>query len=337
MTTSAATSTLAVENLMIGLDRAKGDQPRRLVEGVSFTVERGRTLGLVGESGSGKSLTCMAIPGLLPRGVQRLGGSITVDGVELGGLASDELERVRGTEIGVVFQEPMSSLNPAFTIGDQIAARLRRHEGLSKKEARLRVVDALGAVGIPRPDLRADAYPFELSGGMSQRAMIAMAIVGRPKVLLADEPTTALDVTVQAQILTLLKKLQEELEMAIIFVSHDLGVVKEMADDIAVMYAGQMVDHGPADRVLAKPAHPYTEGLLLASRPRGAGGDGLFVIPGAPPSDPGAVAGCRFAPRCRYAAEECTAQTALRPVAAAGQSRCTRLVDLDLQGVNSHV
>lgn len=331
MIDSTATPALEVRNLSIGTS------DKRLVDGVDFSVARGRTLGVVGESGSGKSLTCMSVPGLLPRGVHRLSGSVAVDGKEVTRLRERELEHVRGTDVGVIFQEPMSSLNPAFTIGDQIDARLRRHLGLSRKEARKRTIEALSAAGIPRPDLRVRAYPFELSGGMSQRAMIAMAVVGRPKVLLADEPTTALDVTVQAQILALLKDLQAELDMAIVFVSHDLGVVKEMADDIAVMYAGQIVDHAPAADLLVSPGHPYTEGLLRASRPRSTDGAPLYVVPGAPPANPGSVPGCRFADRCRYATAACDAPTILHAASGAGGlTRCARRSDLVLEGVTFH-
>jgi oligopeptide/dipeptide ABC transporter ATP-binding protein len=329
MSASTGPAALEVRDLSIGT------ASRRLVEGVSFRVEPGRTLGLVGESGSGKSLTCMAVPDLLPRGVQRLSGTVTIGDTEVTSLSGRALERVRGTDIGVVFQESMSSLNPAFTIGDQLAARLRRHHGLSKSDAEKRTVEALASVGIPRPDLRVRAYPFQLSGGMSQRAMIAMAVVGRPKVLLADEPTTALDVTVQAQVLELLKQLQSELDMAVVFVSHDLGVIKEVADDIAVMYAGQVVDAGPADQILRAPGHPYTEGLLQASQPRGVDGGPLYVIPGAPPADPGAVSGCRFADRCPYATTVCRVEPGLRAIGPSGHSRCARIDDLQLQGVVS--
>lgn len=328
-------ATLEVEGLC--LEVGHGADTIRLVEEVSFRVESGRTLGLVGESGSGKTVTCMSVPQLLPRGVRLAGGSVRLEGRELTTLGRTELEDVRGQEIGVVFQEPMSSLNPAFTIGDQISSMLRRHQGLSRKQAWAEAVEALALVGIPRPDLRARAYPFEFSGGMSQRAMIAMAIAARPKVLLADEPTTALDVTVQAQILELFRRLQTELNMAMVFVSHDLAVVREVADDIAVMYGGQVVDQGPAERVLGSPSHPYTEGLLRASPQAAQEGGDLYVIPGAPPVLAQAMPGCRFAPRCGYVQPECESGSIPLVQVTGGASRCRRRDELSLQGVPQHV
>ena len=326
--TGPAAPTLEVEGLSVEFATAHGRV--RVVEDVSFHVAAGETVGLVGESGSGKTVTCMSIPRLLPSHA-RLEGSVRLEGCELTTLSESAMRDLRGRRIGVVFQEPSASLNPAFTISHQIESVIRRHEDVGRAVAHRRAVDLLGMVGIPRPDLRARAYPHEFSGGMAQRAMIAMALACSPSLLLADEPTTALDLTIQAQIIDLFRRLQRELGMAMIFVSHDLAVVGELADRIHVMYAAQVVESGERDDVLGAPLHPYTEGLLGAM-PRFAEADGrLRVIPGTAILAGEAPAGCRFAPRCGYAQPQCE-----RPVPLvrtdAREHRCVRADELSLRG-----
>ncbi len=324
--------TLRVANLAVEFRTAAG--PARVVDDVSFEVGVGETIGLVGESGSGKTVTCMTIPRLLPSNGRIVGGSVTLNGRELTTLSEAEMRDVRGKEIGVVFQEPSASLNPAFTIGHQISAVIRRHENATRRQARARAIDLLKLVGIPRADIRVDAHPHEFSGGMAQRAMIAMALACSPSVLLADEPTTALDVTIQAQILDLFKRLQRELGMALVFVSHDLAVVGEMADRIHVMYSSQVVEQGSRDDVLATPHHPYSEGLLSAM-PQMVDEQGrLNVISGHAASATDYALGCRFADRCRYALDVCReAPVPLEvrsPIDRA--ARCVRVDELELRG-----
>jgi oligopeptide/dipeptide ABC transporter ATP-binding protein len=311
--------TLEVRDLTITLGGAS------VVEEVSFDVAAGRTLGLVGESGAGKSLTSMAIPGLLDAIGASVRGSIRLAGRELVGLGHAEMLRVRGRQIGVVFQEPRQSFNPAFTVGEQIAETLRWHEGLSRRAAHDRAVELLQLVGIDHPHERAGDYPHAFSGGMLQRAMIAMAISCRPVLLIADEPTSALDVTVQAQILKLLKELQGSLGMAMLFVSHDMGTVAQVCDDVAVMYAGQVVECCDALDLFARPRHPYTEGLLKSVPDVRSRGEDLYSIPGGMPL-PGALpAGCRFNPRCPHVVEACrAAPVSLLPVDPGHQARCIR-------------
>jgi peptide/nickel transport system ATP-binding protein len=275
------------------------------VDGVSLAVERGTTLGLVGESGCGKSVTALSIMGLIPRPPARIvSGSIVFDGRDLAALSEPELEDVRGREIGMIFQDPMTSLNPTLTIGTQITETLRRHLGLTRTAARVRAVELLEEVHIARAAHRLDDYPHRYSGGMRQRVMIAIAVSCNPKLLIADEPTTALDVTVQAQVLDLLEELRESHEMAMIVISHDMGVVAETADDIAVMYAGQIVEQAPALELFEHPEHPYTE-ALLGALPQLAGEhvrEGrLIAIPGRPPSLVDPPPACRFAARCPHA------------------------------------
>jgi oligopeptide/dipeptide ABC transporter ATP-binding protein len=266
----------------------------RAVDGIDFFVERGEIVGVVGESGSGKSLTALALMGLLPSSARRE-GRVLWSGREL---TEPEVRRVRGREIGMVFQEPMSSLNPVYTVGFQVAEVLEEHEGLSRKEAWARAVELLDAVGIPAPAARARSYPHEISGGMRQRVMIAMATACRPKLLIADEPTTALDVTIQAQILALLRELKTELGMAILLVSHDMGVIASMADRVLVMYAGSIVETGGVARIFESPRHPYTR-LLLSSIPRiDARRTRLDAIPGTAPTPHARPSGCAFHPRC---------------------------------------
>ncbi|MBL8699721.1 MAG: ABC transporter ATP-binding protein [Alphaproteobacteria bacterium] len=310
------------------------------VDDVSLSIAAGETLALVGESGSGKSVTGLSILRLLPRGVGRIvAGSIRLrrdDGpVDLVDLDDEAMRGVRGAAIGMVFQEPMTSLNPVLTIGDQIGEPLRVHEGLAGAAARARVLAMLAAVGIPDPERRLGAYPHELSGGMRQRAMIAMALICRPRLLIADEPTTALDTTIQAQIVELLERLQRELGMAILFITHNLGLVGDMAHRVAIMYAGRLVEHGPVAEVFDRPRHPYTRGLLASvPRPgearalRRAGGR-LAAIPGHVPNLRALPAGCVFSPRCDLAADPCRAQRPpMMTIAASRGVRCLRWAEL---------
>nr|WP_175543511.1 ABC transporter ATP-binding protein [Micromonospora pattaloongensis] len=275
----------------------------RAVDGVSFAVERGRTLGIVGESGSGKSVTSLAILGLHNARRTTISGEILVAGRDVVGLPEEEVRRLRGRDMAMVFQDPLSALHPYYTVGRQIAEAYRiHHPKAGRREARQRAVDMLGRVGIPQPAKRADQYPHEFSGGMRQRAMIAMALVNDPELLIADEPTTALDVTVQAQILDLLEDLQAEFNSAIILITHDLGVVSQVADEVLVMYGGRAVEHGSAAQVLRRPQHPYTWGLLSSVPSLHGDADAdLIPITGSPPSLINLPSGCAFHPRCRYA------------------------------------
>jgi peptide/nickel transport system ATP-binding protein len=277
-----------------------------LVDAVSLSVLPGRTLCIVGESGCGKSMLSLATMGLLPQpAAQVTGGTIRLEGENILGLGTDALSKLRGDRMAMIFQEPMTSLNPAFTIGDQIAEAVVRHRGASASAARKAALAMLQRVRIPAAESRLDAFPHQLSGGMRQRAMIAMALVNEPRLLIADEPTTALDVTIQAQILRLIKDLQQENGTAVIFVTHDLGVVAEIADDVAVMYAGRVVEHGPAAAIFADPQHPYTIGLLGSLPSLGEREGRLTAIPGAVPPPALWPQGCRFSTRCPFADAHC--------------------------------
>jgi peptide/nickel transport system ATP-binding protein len=276
------------------------------LDGVSFSVDAGQTLGIVGESGCGKTMTAMSIMRLLPNGGEITGGRVTLDGRDLTTLSEDDMSRVRGNEIGMIFQDPMSSLNPTMTIGRQVAETVRLHRGASKREALDRAVETLQLVGMPSPQQRAKDFPHQLSGGMRQRAMIAMALACEPKLLIADEPTTALDVTVQKQILQVIAELKERLEMAVILVTHDLGVIAGQADRIAVMYAGKVVEITDTETLYGNSRHPYSEALFEALPEKAADtGEKLYSIPGLPPDLTRPPAGCRFAARCRYAQDRC--------------------------------
>ncbi len=271
------------------------------VDGITYQVHRGRTLGIVGESGSGKTVSSLTTLGLTRRQGARISGRILFEGKDLVTLPEDELRTIRGNDIAMIFQDPLSSLHPLYRVGRQLTEAVRAHRDVSRAQARERAVELLGLVGIPDPSRRIDAYPHEFSGGMRQRVMIAMALANEPKLLIADEPTTALDVTVQAQILALMERLQRELEMAIVIITHDLGVVAEVADDIAVMYAGRIVETASATRVFASPEHPYTWGLLKSIPRLDAQRDvDLVPIPGTPPSLISPPSGCHFHPRCPY-------------------------------------
>ena len=299
---------LQVENLRTYFKTDAG--VARAVDGVSFHVNPGETLGIVGESGSGKSVTSLSVMRLIPEPPGKIqdGSKILFhgdSGVEDLAKASEErMRKIRGNDIAMIFQEPMTSLNPVFKIGDQIMESLRLHQGLSKKDARDKAIDMLRLVGIPIPEQRVDEYPHQLSGGMRQRVMIAIALACDPKVLIADEPTTALDVTIQAQIIELLNRLQEELGMAIILITHDLGVVAETCDRVIVMYGGQVFEEGPVGDVFTNPQNPYTEGLLRSIPRLGSGTKRLAVIPGVVPSPLNWPTGCRFRERCPYGWEK---------------------------------
>ena len=296
----------------------------KAVDGVSYSVERGRALGIVGESGSGKSVSSLTVMGLTRfAGNAEISGSIVLDGQDVLAASDEDLRRMRGNQVAMIFQDPLSSLHPFYRVGDQLVEAIRaHHDDVSKAQAMDRTVEMLGLVGIPEPRRRIDAYPHEFSGGMRQRVMIAMALINEPKLLIADEPTTALDVTVQAQILELIQRLQAELDTAIVMITHDLGVVAEVADDIAVMYAGRIVERAPKDTIFATPEHPYTWGLLK-SIPRLTTGrdEALVPIPGRPPSLIVPPPGCSFHPRCPYARESHKRiDPELAPTAADGHS-----------------
>ncbi|WP_374361082.1 ABC transporter ATP-binding protein [Streptomyces sp. NP-1717] len=272
------------------------------VDGVSFDVHAGKTLGIVGESGSGKSVTSLGVMGLHRSANAAISGEVRLDGEELVGADPDHVRRLRGRKMAMIFQDPLSAMHPYYRIGAQIVEAYRVHHKVTKKAARARAVEMLDRVGIPEPHKRVDSYPHEFSGGMRQRAMIAMALVNNPELLIADEPTTALDVTVQAQILDLIRDLQKEFGSAVIMITHDLGVVAEMADDLLVMYGGRCVERGPAEKVFYEPQHPYTWGLL-GSMPRidREQTDRLIPVKGQPPSLINVPRGCAFNPRCPYA------------------------------------
>ncbi|CAN5349498.1 ABC transporter ATP-binding protein [soil metagenome] len=290
---------LSVDNLTVNFPTADGLV--HATEGLSYTLERGKTLGIVGESGSGKSVSSSAILGLHRYSNAIVSGQILVDGVDLLKLSDNEMRLRRGKDVAMIFQDPLSALHPYYRIGDQIAEAYRAHNQVSKKAARTRTIEMLARVGIPQPDRRVDDYPHQFSGGMRQRVMIAMALINDPTLLIADEPTTALDVTVQAQILDLLQDLQREFDTALIMITHDLGVIAEVADDVLVMYAGRAVEYGTARDLLTKPAMPYTWGLIQSvpdvtgpvDRP-------LRPIPGSPPSLVRPPVGCAFFGRCAF-------------------------------------
>ncbi len=286
----------------------------KAVEGVSFTVEKGQTLGIVGESGSGKSVTCLTIMGLNAKRNTITSGEALWKGDDLLTMKPSDLRQVRGNDISMIFQDPMTSLNPVHTIGRQLIEAVLLHRDVTKKVARSRAIELLGAVGIPRAQTRIDDYPHQFSGGMRQRVMIAMALINDPDLLIADEPTTALDVTTQAQILSLMKRLQEDFGSAIIMITHDLGVVAELADDVFVMYAANVVEQATVYDLFNQPQHPYTWGLM-GSLPRlDADVERLTQIPGQPPSLLNPPRGCRFHPRCPYVMEVCkTTVPALKP------------------------
>jgi peptide/nickel transport system ATP-binding protein len=295
------------------------------VDGVDLALERGRTLGLVGESGCGKSVTSLAIMGLLPPENSHVSGEVKFEGRDLLKIAKAELRDLRGARLAMIFQEPMTSLNPSYTIGNQIIEAIQRHQGLGAVEARAKAIDMLRLVRIPSPEKRIDDYPHKLSGGMRQRAMIAMALACGPQLLIADEPTTALDVTIQAQILDLMRGLRRDTGTAIILITHDMGVVAEMADDVAVMYAGQIVERAPVAALFARPEHPYTVGLLGSIPKLDEKREQLPSIEGRVPDMTRPPEGCRFAARCPFVEPACREKApALVEVAPGHFSRCRR-------------
>ncbi|MFZ5540684.1 MAG: ABC transporter ATP-binding protein [Pseudomonadota bacterium] len=312
---------LQVEDLRAAFRTDRG--PALAVDGVSFALAPGEAVCIVGESGCGKSVTALSIMGLVPRANADLGGRVLFEGRDLLRLPDTALADLRGDRLAMIFQEPMTSLNPAFTIGSQLAEVLIRHRGASKADARAAAIEMLRHVRIPAPEKRIDEFPHRLSGGMRQRVMIAMALLCRPRLLIADEPTTALDVTIQAQVLELMRALRGELQTAILLITHDLGVVAEMADRVIVMYAGQIVEEARVDVLFALPQHPYTVGLLgaipsLAGRRRR-----LAAIEGMVPAATAMPAGCRFAPRCPFADDTCRREAPpLVEVKAGHRSRC---------------
>jgi peptide/nickel transport system ATP-binding protein len=299
---SAAGPIVQVRDLRV---RFNGEQTVHAVNGVDFDLRPGEVLGILGESGSGKSVTLKALMRLLPERRAAIEGSIRIDGHDVLSLPPAPLADFRGKTVSMIFQEPMLALDPVFTIGHQIAESVQRHDGVDRRTAEKRALEMLERVRIPSPARRLKAYPHEMSGGMRQRAMIALALACRPKVLLADEPTTALDATVQIQILLLLRELQREFGMAVIFVTHDIGAAIEVSDQVAVMYAGRFVETGPVAEVLGSPGHPYTKGLLASTVHGAMRGQRLEAIPGAPPSLIEKPVGCSFAPRCGLAMSGC--------------------------------
>jgi peptide/nickel transport system ATP-binding protein len=279
-----------------------------VVDGISFDLDRGEVLALVGESGSGKSITALSILRLVPKPGRVVEGSVHFDGRDLLGLSVGEMRRIRGKRIAMIFQEPMTALNPVVPVGAQIVEAIRLHEPVSRAEARARALALFGEVGIPDPEARLDAYPHQLSGGLKQRVMIAMALSTQPEILIADEPTTALDVTIQAQILALLRDLQRKRDTAILLITHDLGIVNELADRVGVLYAGRLVELAPREALFTDPQHPYTRGLLAAIPGLATPGARLHEIPGVVPSPGHWPPGCRFAPRCPERFAPCDAQ-----------------------------
>ncbi|NDV00048.1 ABC transporter ATP-binding protein [Pseudoroseicyclus tamaricis] len=319
---------LEIRDLQVGVDT--GREVLSVLDGISLSLEPGRTIGIVGESGCGKSMTALATMGLLPDRFAITGGQILFEGEDLASMPDRQRRRLRGNALSMIFQEPMTALNPVLTVGRQIGEVLELHQGLSGHEARQRALDMLRAVQIPAPERRLDNYPHELSGGMRQRVMIAIALACRPKLIIADEPTTALDVTVQAQIFRLLRELQGETDTAIMLITHDLGAVAEMADDVAVFYAGKCIETGPVAQILQHPSHPYTQGLMVCTPTMRLGAAALAESPPALGEIAGIVPpvgrfpkACRFAPRCPLADDRCrTEDPPLRALGAAHAALC---------------
>lgn len=312
---------LEVENLEVNFRTKK--ERLRAVRGISFSLKKGETLCIVGESGCGKSITSLSIIGLLPPNGEIAEGSIKLNGNELLGKTENELEIMRGNEISMIFQEPMTALNPTFTIGFQLREPLMIHKKMSKKEATKKSIELLEKVGIPNPVEKLRQFPHELSGGMRQRVMIAMALACEPSLLLADEPTTALDVTIQAQILELMDELKCQMGMGVVFVTHDMGVVAEIADRVMVMYAGEVVEIGDVERIFNHPQHPYTKGLLGAVPNVDDEEHYLNIIPGSMPNLDDEISGCRFHPRCPYAMDICRKKNPVTfQVTSSHQSKC---------------
>ncbi len=292
------------------------------VDGVDLQLRRGETLGIVGESGSGKSVTSLSIMRLISYPGEIVEGSVTFDGIDLLHMPEEEMRSIRGNRISMIFQQPTTSLNPVFRVGDQIVEALQLHQGMTGKESHRRTIELFTLVGLPDPERRYNQYPHELSGGQCQRVMIAMALACNPELLIADEPTTALDVTIQAQILDLMRDLRGKVNTAIILITHDMGVVAEMADVVAVMYAGQIVEYASVDETFAEPKHPYTQGLLASIPVLGQIEEELATIPGTVPSLINPPQGCRFADRCPHRFDKCEMEPPLLTLAGGRQVRC---------------
>lgn len=299
-----------------------GKNEVKAVDGVSFSVPKGKTLGIVGESGSGKSITALSILSLIEKPGEIIGGSIKYKGEELVNAKLSRMRKIRGNDISMIFQEPMTSLNPVYTVGDQLREVLKIHQRLGPTKQKERAIEMLKLVGIPSPEKRMTQYPYELSGGMRQRVMIAIALACKPELLIADEPTTALDVTIQAQILELIKELQDEIGMSVIMITHDLGVVAETCDYVAVMYAGRVVEYADVYTLFENPKHPYTVGLLNSLPRHDIDQDELVPIKGNVPAPNEMPPGCKFAPRCPFAAEICKEMPALKPTEDGNEVRC---------------
>ncbi len=328
---AANTPLLDVRNLSISFKGRRGQPLLNVVQDLNFSIKRGERVGLVGESGCGKSVTGLSLMRLLPFNAL-IDGHVNLHNVDMAKANSAEIRQMRGKSIAMIFQEPMSALDPVFTIGSQISEALRLHERLPRAEERERVVAALAEVGIPAPQKRIDDYPHQLSGGMRQRVMIAIALINRPQLIIADEPTTALDVTIQAQIMELLTRLSEERGMAMLFITHDLGVVAETCQRMITMYAGQIIEDAPVDDALTQPLHPYTSGLLR-SLPHFNHERGKFAyINGRVPSPHQMPTGCRFAARCRHRAPGCETPQTLRDIGVDRRVRCWRSGDIMLDG-----
>ncbi|GGC48275.1 ABC transporter ATP-binding protein [Chelatococcus reniformis] len=329
----ASAPLLDVRGLSLAFATADGELP--VTRDVTFSVHPGERVGIVGESGCGKTVTGLAILRLLPQQSTRLTGEIRFEGQDLAKLPARRMREVRGRDIAMIFQEPMSALDPVFTVGEQISEAYRTHNRVSRREARERAIAALADVGIPAPARRYDEYPHQLSGGMRQRVMIAMALICEPKLLIADEPTTALDVTIQAQIIDLLRALSERTGTALIFITHDLGVVAEICTRLITMYAGEVVEDAPVDPALIRPRHPYTSGLLRSLPGLAQRRAHLPSIPGRVPSPLAMPAGCRFRSRCPQAMDGCERPQPLLPVAPERVARCWRAPELTLPGAVS--
>lgn len=312
---------LEVDDLKVGIKDEDGREIA-IVNGINFHLHKGETLGIVGESGCGKSMTSLSLMGLLPGGVERHGGDIRLGNLHFNSFAKKDWRKIRGKKIAMIFQEPMSSLNPVYTVGAQINEMLLNHEKISRKEAKDRALEMLKLVGIPRPEQVLNEYPHQLSGGMRQRVMIAIALSCNPEVLIADEPTTALDVTIQAQILELMKKVQDQLHMSIVLITHDLGVVAEMCDRVIVMYAGEIVEESLVVDLFDHPSHPYTKGLLASLPDIHEQKEYLSSISGVVPAPGKMPAGCRFAPRCSFAHERCKAAPPLFEMENGSKVKC---------------
>jgi len=316
---------LDIRDLYLEFKTSRGDL--KALNGISFTVQKGEVLGLVGETGCGKTVTGLTILRLLSRSASITQGEILLEGVDLLKLPKEEMEKARGSQIAMIFQDPSSSLNPVFTIGEQMTRVIRRHTDLSKSKAKKHAADMLEAVGLPDIQRILESYPHQLSGGQQQRVMIAMALSCHPRLLIADEPTTALDVTIQAQILKLISQLQKEFDISAILITHNLGVVAQTCDRLVILYAGRVAEIGTTRQVFKSPQHPYSRGLLSAVPRPGSRGRKMAVIPGVVPTNPGALSGCPFAPRCEFAFERCTREVPPLYTISEGHSSACFLAD----------